>query len=100
NGFSRIDESLRKKNMRTRERGVAAEIDFHLGGHPPQIEPVGAASAEKGGLREVHFGGDRLHPRVVARAIEYADRGGITTKGFRRKSIDLKNANGHERRNS
>ena len=69
-----------RQDVRARERRMAAQVDFHAGGEPAQIEAVGAPLEERR-VREVHLACDVLHPAVVSRLLQEAHASGVATEG-------------------
>lgn len=68
------------------------------GSEPAEVEERGGAGCpgevadEEGGLREVEFGGDGLHPPLVRGVVvfEEAHRGGVALEGLGREGVHLR----------
>jgi hypothetical protein len=82
------------ENMGAGQGGVAAEFDLDGGGEPAQAEAV-VFFDQEGGLGEVHFEGDALHPVGVARLAEQADGGRIAGEGFVGEGVHLEQLDAH-----
>jgi len=78
------------EDVSARQRGMAAERHFDSWGEPAQTKAVWTP-AEKRRLGEVHLARYLLHPLVLARRWQDADRGWITGKTCIGKGINLHN---------
>ena len=85
------------QDMGRRQRGMSAEVDFASRSEPSQAEfrAVSEAPGERC-LREVHLGRHVLHPLLVGRLGEHADRRGVAGERALGECVDLGDANAHE----
>jgi hypothetical protein len=67
---------------------MAAERNLYRGREPAEAV-VRTGGKKERGLREVHLGGELLHPQIGPFTVEEADRGGISLEGARRERVDL-----------
>ena len=83
------------EHVRAGERRVAAESHLGRRREPPEREAV-VALAEKRGLGEVHLAGDPLHPALVARRGQEADRRGVARERRVGERVDLRDPETHD----
>jgi len=93
--MGRREVSLFPEHVRARERGVAAKGHLDRRREPPEREAV-VALLEERGLREIHLAGDALHPAVVARRGQKADRRGVARERDVGERVDLRNPETHD----
>ena len=67
---------------------MAAQLDLDGRREPAQPEPI-ALGHQKRRLRQVHLGGDVLHPGRVGRRVEQADGGRVAAEGPIGEGVDL-----------
>src|SRR5882762_1827167 len=92
--LSRLEVAVLPQHVRTRERRMAAEIDFDRRREPAEIVAL-ASLHEEGGLGEVHLARDVEHPCGFGGLRKDADGRGISCEGSIRESINLRDAEAH-----
>jgi hypothetical protein len=76
------------------QRRVAAKPDLDPGREPAQAEAVAFRDGE-GRFRQVHLGGDVLHPGRLGGSFEKADAGGIALERNFGERVDLIDRDAH-----
>ena len=82
------------KNVSTGEGGMTAERDFDRRCEPAE-PPAVVLRVQEGCLRKIHFLRDLLHPGLVARRRQQADRRRIASERLIGESIDLIDGEAH-----
>lgn len=85
------------EDVGARQGRVAAEGDLHCRREPAKREAVGLPY-EKRRLGEIHLARDTLHPALVARSRQEADRRGVAREGRVGERVDLSDPEAHGRK--
>ena len=77
---------------------MAAEVDFRRRSEPAKVKFWARAEPlRKGGLREIHLCRHILHPCLVSRFGQHANRRGVAGETTISERVDLADANAHVR---
>lgn len=74
--FVCVQDACRPEHVRARKGGVTTQLHLDRRREPTQ-RPAAFNAMQKGGLGEIHFTRDPLHPRFIRRHIGHAHRGRI-----------------------
>jgi hypothetical protein len=75
--------------VRAGERCVTTKRHFNGRRKPPQKKLAVPALEEERRLRQVHLGGDRLHPLSISLFVQQADTRRVSSKRLIREGIHL-----------
>jgi hypothetical protein len=94
--FIRFGQGLFPDHMSRSQRGMPAEIDFHLGREPAQLEARRGLPDEERCLGKVHLRGNALQPAGLLPGRQEADGGRIAGKRPIGERVNMKQGNGHK----
>ena len=94
-GLASFEEAFLPEDVRCRQGGMAAEIDLRFRGEPSEVERTVVEPVGEGRLGEVHLRCHILHPLIVGRFRQDADRGGIARISALCERVDLGDALAH-----